>query len=196
MSFLRTLSSGTSTTEAALLKQNGVLRLLGLQRAAVALFKRAMYAGCLSEQQTAEWEQEINRSRLELQDTFLVVMHVPQIKELAQRAEQQFISLVKHRETLARDQERAMTVEDRLRNLVAHFDFQLRQLQARGAIDQRAGAELRNQTQMYFAALRRNLDEPSMRANIKMNLGHELIDDYYNNVNDIISETVARSQRR
>lgn len=196
MSFLRTLSSGAPTTEAALLKQSGVQRLLGLQRAATGLFKRAVYAECLSEQQAVEWEQEINRFRLELQDTFLITMHVPQIKELIQRAEQQFVNLVKHRESLARERERAMTIEDRLRNLVSHFDFQLRQLQARGEIDQRAVAELKNQTQMYFAALRRNLDEPSMRANIKVNLGHELIDDYYNNVNAIVAETIARSQRR
>ncbi len=150
----------------------------------------------MSQQEADEWIEHINQTRLELQDRFLLEMSVEGVEVEVRHAQQMLADIVKGILDSVKRREYSMSTEERIRNILLNFRMQIKQAYERGLIDQYAMHELQNQARLYAQALRESIGNPNIREDIRRRLAHELVDDFYANINHIYEEAISRQGTR
>lgn len=163
-----------------------------LQETAKQAIIRGVHSNCISPQEAERILADINRSRLGLQDKFLLAESRRQARHLADEAQRSLNNLVQEKTSYVKESERAMPFEERITSILANFDEQVKDAARRGKIDRHSEQELQDQARMYSQALRKSINDPRLRESIRVRLVHEYIDDFHRNVSRILDEAVAK----
>jgi hypothetical protein len=195
MNIFGSFSNQSLEVDCALEKQSAIRTLWKIQQEARELINRGNQAECLTDSDAQAWVNEINSSRQIIQDSFLLPLQADLVRDKISIAISEFTKKVDEYTSPVLLSERSMDVESRARNIAQKFIAQFDVLAQQQHIDGKTREYLRSEVEMYFNSLKRNISDRSMRPGVKMQLLHELVDDFYEEVQKIYSDESLSKKR-
>lgn len=178
----------------ALAKQEAVFSLWEIQTDGQKMLIRGIQSKCITEAEVQDLMQKINLERQKIQDSFLLCSSLNKVQEYIENCKNQFQEIVKMYVEQIISREHSLEPEVRIKNINDNFQSQFNQLYQGRKIEKETRHYLESQLELFSNALRKNLAENQLRPNIKSILLHELIDDYYQEVNQIYLQAISKQK--
>jgi hypothetical protein len=179
----------------ALAKQKAVNELWKIQTDTTEIIQRGNQAECLSNKEAESWIDQLNLLRQIIQDRFLLAINLETIQKISSAAVSEFNQKAISFQNQIVDLERNMNVETRIKNIISKIFVQFNLLHQQKLIDVKTMEYLRNEVDIYHSSLKRNINDYSMRSEVKIQLLHELIDDFYSELNQIYTKVKSTQKR-
>ena len=149
--------------EIAHVKEQAVFQLWNYQLVAVSTIERGCFSQCIDSSSADQWKTEINKLRVESQDSFLLDTDIDSLQSKVREAERIFVSRVREFTDAIEEKEREIQPESRIQSLAKGFVTLFDNAYRQGLIRPQDRAEVEATVAQYYSALKKNIHDPSLR---------------------------------
>jgi hypothetical protein len=195
MSFLNHTNKQNPENETALAKEKAVYLLWEKQTEVIEVIYRARQAESIDDASAQVWLQEVHSIRHIAQDQFILARSITTTNEKIKSTISEFQDKMDSYKSKITSIERSMNAENRIHKISSKFANEFDMLEQKQVINIETKRYLYDQLKMYSEALSRNISNTSIRSNIRDELLHDLIDDFYVEIQGVYIKTAPAKSR-